>query len=81
MMVSPYCGVFEARTLEDVLGTTCARPARIACSDCGLSLCSAHSEECDLCQATFCPTCLWFHKQEHAKPAHSDSRDALRKTA
>ena len=67
-----YCGVMEVRSLEDALGTTCGRTADVECSDCGTLLCSAHSERCELCDETFCPSYLSFHMREHGKPTRRD---------
>jgi len=72
--MSRYCGVFEARSLDDALGATCGRSANAKCSDCGIALCAAHTERCKLCAAIFCQPCLTFHQQEQAKAAHSDSQ-------
>jgi len=77
-----YCGVVEARSLDDALGATCGRSAEGKCSDCGTSLCSAHAERCSLCAETFCPSCLSFHKSEHPKAASGESSaQEKRKTA
>jgi hypothetical protein len=63
-----YCGVVEVQSLEDALGATCGYRARAACSDCGVSVCSAHAQACTLCHEIFCPSCLSFHQAQHAKP-------------
>jgi hypothetical protein len=77
-----YCGVVEVRSLEDALGATCGRSAEGKCSDCGTSLCSAHTERCQLCSEAFCQSCLSFHQSDHPKPAERDQRGlAKRKTA
>jgi len=70
-----YCGVIEVRSLEDALGATCARQAKDQCSDCGVSVCETHTELCNLCHKTFCPSCLFFHHAEHAKPTRRDLHD------
>jgi len=67
-----YCDVVEVRTLEDALGATCARPANELCSDCGVSVCSAHAERCDLCGQSFCPSCFFFHQAKHSMPAFTE---------
>jgi hypothetical protein len=69
-----YCGVVEVRNLENALGATCARPAKDVCFDCGTAVCDDHLERCDLCRATFCPSCLSFHlvQAEHAKSASAE---------
>jgi len=67
-----YCGVIEVRSLEDALGATCARQAKAVCSDCGISVCAAHTEPCNLCRETFCPSRLSFHQAVHAKPASAE---------
>jgi hypothetical protein len=64
-----YCGVVEVQSLEDALGATCGRPAKARCSDCGVSVCSAHTEPCATCRETFCSSCLSFHETRHPKPA------------
>jgi hypothetical protein len=64
-----YCGVVEVQSLEDALGATCGCRAKSDCSDCGVSLCSAHAERCTLCEETFCPSCLSFHRAQHIKSA------------
>ena len=74
-----YCGVVEVRSLEDVLGATCGRSAKTPCSDCGISLCSAHTERCELCSKNFCQPCLTFHQREHSKPAEPVPRELKRK--
>jgi len=58
--------------VHDKNGTPCGRYARTICSDCGTSLCSQHTESCDLCGVAFCLSCLGFHHSEHSKPAQSD---------
>jgi hypothetical protein len=70
-----YCGVVEVRSLEDALGATCARTARARCSDCGVSVCSAHADRCGLCRETFYPSCRSFHQAEHAKPVRQRVQD------
>ena len=67
-----YCGVVEARNLEDAFGTTCGRQAASKCCDCGTVLCSAHAQRCAHCNVTFCASCLSFHQAEHAKPAAAE---------
>jgi hypothetical protein len=69
-----YCGIVEVGSLEDALGATCGRSAGAACSDCGTSLCSAHTERCELCGEDFCEPCLSFHQREHPKLAHKEQR-------
>lgn len=64
-----YCGVEEVRSLEDALGATCGRSGTTRCTDCGIWLCSAHAGQCNLCREIFCPSCVSFHENEHAKPA------------
>jgi hypothetical protein len=79
--MSIYCAVVEVRNLEDAFGTTCGRSVRAYCSDCGVSLCSAHAEWCDLCRAIFCSSCLSFHERECDKPVQPDKRMPERKSA
>jgi len=66
------CGIVEMRGVHDQDGTPCGRYATTLCYDCGTSLCLSHSERCDLCGESFCPTCLTFHQSEQAKTAQSD---------
>ena len=77
--VMSYCGVIEVRSLEDALGATCARPAKAVCSDCGVAVCMIHTDRCDLCRQTFCPSCLSFHQAQHAKPVRRDLHDKFTK--
>jgi hypothetical protein len=81
MIMSRYCGVVQARSLEDALGATCARPASLPCSDCGIALCSVHTERCDLCRAFFCPSCVSFHSAGHPKLVQMEPRKIVRKSA
>lgn len=81
MIVSRYCGVFEVRSLEDALGATCARPASVPCSDCGVPLCSAHTERCDLCRAFLCGSCLSFHNAQHSKPVQVEPHKKIHRSA
>jgi hypothetical protein len=67
-----YCGIVEMRRVHNQQGTLCARYAKTLCYDCGTSLCSQHTERCQLCGETFCRSCLTFHLDEHGKPAQSD---------
>ena len=77
-----YCGVVEVQSLEDALGATCGRSAKVQCSDCGAGLCPAHIERCALCEETFCPSCLTFHQGTHAKLSQRDEEASeKRKTA
>jgi hypothetical protein len=80
-LLNRYCGMFEARSLEDALGATCGREARLVCSDCGLSLCPEHTEKCSLCEGYFCPSCLSFHSREHSKAGQAEDRQFFRKSA
>ena len=67
-----FCGIVAARNLQDATGTPCGHPAKTLCYDCGTSLCSLHTERCDLCSENFCMTCSSFHRDEHAKPSSGD---------
>lgn len=42
---------------------TCGRLGSESCADCGATLCSRHSEACELCLQVFCECCLYFHSQ------------------
>ncbi len=70
-----YCGVVEVRSLEDALGPTCTLQAKDQCSDYGVSVCASHTERCELCRQTFCPSCLSFLQAEHAKRVRPDRHD------
>ena len=74
-----YCGVVSAWHLDDALGAACGRQASTLCYDCGTSLCQFHTAACDLCKEKFCPSCLSFHLDEHAKPFATDHRQAGKK--
>ena len=54
----------EVAHVEDAFGYLCAEDAVAKCSDCGASLCDSHNENCDLCNQTFCATCLAFHTRD-----------------
>jgi len=61
--------------VHDELGTACGHYAETMCSDCGTSLCSAHTERCGLYSETFCASCLTFHLahlNDHPKVAQRD---------
>jgi hypothetical protein len=73
------CRVVLVRGVQDELGMECGRYAKTLCYDCGTSLCSAHAERCELCNETFCPSCLSFHQSEHSKPAQRDQITELPK--
>lgn len=66
-----YCGIVEMRGVHDQEGTPCSRFASTLCFECGTSLCSGHSERCELCGENFCQSCLTFH-QSDSKPAQFD---------
>jgi len=72
-----YCGVVEVQSLEDALGATCGCRSKSVCSDCGVPVCPAHAESCALCREVYCPSCLTFHRAQHAKRA-SQLRDTPR---
>jgi hypothetical protein len=69
------CEVVEARNVEDADGYDCSRAAQQACSDCGSAICDVNAEACELCHLTFCPGCLFYHQQQHPKPASGDRHD------
>jgi predicted sulfurtransferase len=58
------CGIIEVRHLDDALGYACSSDAIAKCFDCGIPVCDAHAESCDLCSETFCSSCLTFHNRE-----------------
>jgi predicted sulfurtransferase len=68
-----FCGVVEVRGVQDQFGTACGRSAETLCYDCGTSLCSTHTQRCEVCAETFCPSCLSFHQTDHAKPASAEN--------
>lgn len=71
-----YCGMVEVVNIEDTAGYPCGRDAAAKCFDCGAALCDSHNEHCELCNQTFCATCLAFHNREqhHKKCAGVDER-------
>jgi predicted sulfurtransferase len=76
------CDVVEISNLADVLGYPCAKISSQQCSDCGIAICDAHTETCDICRDVFCPSCMSFHQAAHPKPATAENRlDQERKTA
>ena len=77
--MSEHCEVVEVGDLADADGFPCRRTASKECFDCGTELCSDHAEQCGVCRAIFCPTCLSFHQAEHAKTASGEHGQAERK--
>jgi hypothetical protein len=68
--ISESCEIIELRYPTDTVGYACTRSATQHCDDCGIGLCSKHSEKCDRCALVFCSGCLSFHiDSAHAKPA------------
>jgi hypothetical protein len=64
------CEIVELRFPIDTVGYDCTRSATHHCDDCGISLCSAHSEKCDRCRLIFCCGCMSFHLEHiHSKSA------------
>ena len=74
-----YCGVVQYRNLADSLGTICGRSASTLCYDCGTSLCQPHTKICDICKEKFCPSCLGFHIEDHAKPSTAERQPSNNK--
>ena len=70
-IMAARCEITEVAHPEDVVGYPCSNDASEKCTDCGTRLCDAHTEHCDLCNQTFCATCLAFHirEQHQKKPA------------
>jgi hypothetical protein len=71
------CEIIEVAHVEDATGYPCTREASARCSDCGAHLCDLHSASCEMCQETFCETCLAFHSRSyHAakKPVAADHK-------
>jgi len=75
------CEIVEVRNLADALGDPCRKQANGRCADCGLAICSTHTETCNICSRTFCHACLGFHKAVHPKSAATERDIGHRKTA
>ena len=75
-MRNQVCGIVEVAKFEDTVGYPCNTDAVAKCFDCGTHLCDAHTGHCDLCNETFCATCLAFHNREQhlKKPAAVDEK-------
>ena len=77
-----HCGIVEVTNIEDTAGYPCGRDASAKCSDCGTHVCDAHAADCELCNQTFCATCLAFHSREtHLKKSAAVSERQRRKSA
>jgi predicted sulfurtransferase len=75
------CEVVEG-SVADVVAYPCAKASSEECSDCGIAVCAAHAETCDICNHVFCPSCLSFHNEAHPMPVGAEHRQKReRKTA
>src|SRR5438132_3968736 len=63
-----HCEVVELRNSADAVGYSCSRTASTQCSGCGSELCESHAETCGACSSIF-PSCFFFHRAPHSKPA------------
>jgi hypothetical protein len=62
------CGIVEITYAGRGQVYPCSETASGQCSDCGIPVCKAHSDTCNLCNQRFCATCLSFHeKDSHGK--------------
>jgi predicted sulfurtransferase len=77
------CEIVEVSSLSDAVGDRCVRIAAGQCSDCGTPICELHTENCEMCDEVFCPSCLSFHKAQakHHKPAAVERKTRERKSA
>jgi hypothetical protein len=64
----PRCEVVEMANLSDEVGYPCGKRSGQNCSDCGIRICEAHVEMCDVCHDVFCPSCLSFHLAQAQPP-------------
>jgi len=82
-IMAARCEITEVAHSEDVVGYPCSNKASEKCTDCGTCLCDAHAEHCDICNQTFCATCLVFHngEQHQKKPAAVDDSRKHRRSA
>ena len=75
-IMAVHCGTTEValqkKMWSDTLEQGCFRKSAVI----AVLLCDAHAEHCDLCNQTFCATCLAFHhrEQHQKKPAAVDKR-------
>jgi hypothetical protein len=58
------CQVELVRGSWDEMAYRCYREHKADCSDCGISICSKHDEECPKCHESFCPGCLSYHEKD-----------------
>jgi len=76
------CELITVRSLADVDGHPCAKPATDHCADCGIAICEAHAKMCGTCRQAFCTACFSYHGTADPKPAAAEDRqDGERKTA
>src|SRR6059058_2673115 len=74
-----HCEVVEMRNSADAIGDLCSRTTSTQRSDCGSELCESHAETCGGCRSIFCPSCFFFHRAQHSKPAHGERRERKRR--
>jgi hypothetical protein len=75
------CQVVEVSNLADAAGIHCGKVTTQHCSDCGIAICLAHTETCQMCSDAFCPSCLSFHltQERHLKPRNRRTRETTAK--
>jgi len=56
---------YTVHTAEECAVTGCVRSHLAQCANCHRKICGHHSEFCECCAETFCPTCY----TEHARGA------------
>jgi hypothetical protein len=77
-----HCGIVLVRHLQDCDGDPCNGSANSECSDCGITLCDLHQEECELCNESFCNCCYLFHMEKpHSKPSVGSHQKVIRRSA
>ena len=82
VMENSTCEIVLVQNSSDPFGYPCGKDAHEACSDCGTALCDLHSDGCEVCDRTFCDSCLYVHlKFPHAKPAVGSSKESHRRSA
>ena len=81
-METAACEIVLVQNSSDPFGYPCGKDAHEACSDCGFALCNLHSDGCEICDRTFCDSCLYVHlKYPHAKPATPSLTGSQRRSA
>src|SRR5215831_17808589 len=57
------CGIVEITDVGRGRVYPCSKTASGQCANCGIPVCTAHSDMCNLCNELFCATCLSFHRK------------------